>query len=313
LLNSKRTIQIKNWGLTRADGVLLLTAIFWGVNFSVVKFALAALPPMAFNGLRFTLAALTMFILTWAAGYRFNFQRRHIFYLIGLGLLGNTAYQLFFVLGIDKTTADNASLILATAPAWVALIGTVVGMERVKAGGWLGVLLSLIGVILIIVGIDRQAEFQFGGATLGGDILVLLATLCWAGYTLLIRPLMRLYASAVVTSFSTLMGAVPLVVVTLPTIVQLDWAEVPLSAWSALLFSSIFAITLAYFFWNYGVARLGSARTSLYSYLTPPVALLTAWFWLGETLTLQQVWGTLLVLVGMVLARRFTQPLGKSE
>lgn len=289
----------------------MLTAIFWGVNFSVVKFALVDLPPLAFNGLRFMLATATMFILTWAAGYRFNFQRRHVFYLIGLGLLGNTAYQLFFVFGIDKTTADNSALILATVPAWVALVGTMSGVERVKPGGWLGVLLSLIGIILMILGSDRQTEFQFGGATLNGDILVLLATLCWSGYTLLIRPMMRLYSAAAVTSFSTLMGAVPLVGVTMPTIIQLDWTEVSLSAWSALLFSGLFAITLAYFFWNYGVSRLGSTRTSLYSNLTPPVALLTAWLWLGETLTSQQWWGTLLVLVGVVLARRFTQPAGK--
>jgi drug/metabolite transporter (DMT)-like permease len=308
VIGSEQTTQAKPWDVSGADGLLLLTAIFWGVNFSVVKFALVALPPLAFNGLRFIVAAGTMLILARLAGYHFEFQRRHLLPLIGLGLLGNTSYQLFFIFGLDRTTADNSSLILATAPVWIALLGVGLGVERVTAGGWLGVLLSLAGIILIILGGDRQATFHFGGATIAGDILVLLATLCWSGYTLLIRPMMRYYASTVVTSFTTLMGAIPLLLAATPSLIRLDWAGIPLSAWAALMFSGVFGITLAYFFWNYGVSRLGSARTSLYSYLTPPIALLTAWLWLGETLTLQQGLGTILTLVGIVLARRYARP-----
>jgi drug/metabolite transporter (DMT)-like permease len=308
VIESKQIAQTRSWSLSSADGLLLLTILFWGVNFSVVKFALAAIPPLAFNGLRFVVASSTMLVLALATGHRLNFQRRHLLYLIGLGLLGNTTYQLFFVFGIANTTADNSSLILATVPAWVALIGTLVGVERVQFGGWLGVLLSLLGIALIILGSDRQADFHFGGATLRGDLLILLATLCWSCYTLLSRPLMRHYSSAAVTSFSTLMGTIPLVLVSTPSLVQLDWGQVPAIAWLALVVSGIFGIALAYFFWNFGVSRLGSARTSLYSNLVPPVALLTAWLWLGETLTPQQWLGALLALAGVVLARRFTRP-----
>ncbi len=73
-----------------------------------------------------------------------------------------------------------------------------------------------------------------------------------------------------------------------------------------LLFSGLFGIALAYFFWNYGVSHLGSARTALYSNLMPPIALLVAWLWLGETLTLLQWGGAVLALFGVFLARRHT-------
>lgn len=301
----------KGWGLSWADGFLLLTVLFWGINFSVVKFALSEIPPLAFNGVRFLVASGTMFLLARATGHRFNLQRRHLGYLIGLGILGNTSYQLFFIFGAANTTADNASLILATVPVWVALIGTVARAEHLAARGWLGVMLSLIGIFLIILGSDRQAEFHFGGATLRGDILVLLATLCWSSYTLLIRPMMRHYSSATITSFSTLMGTIPLVLLATPSLIKLDWSSTPISAWVALVFSGIFGIGLAYSFWNYGVSQLGSARTSLYSNLVPPIALMTAWLWLGETLTLPQWGGALLALGGVVLARRFTHPVSR--
>ncbi len=311
MINSKQIAHLKSWGLSWADGLLLLTIFFWGINFSVVKFALSEIPPLAFNGIRFTVAAATMFILAHSSGHRFNFQRRHLGYLIGLGLLGNTSYQLFFIFGIANTTADNSSLILATVPVWVALIGTIAGTERVETRGWLGVGLSLVGIILIILGGNRQTQFHFGGATLRGDVLVLLATLCWSSYTLLTRPIMRHYSPVAVTSFSTAMGTIPLILLATPSLIRLNWSGVPMTAWTALVFSGIFGIALAYFFWNYGVSRLGSARTALYSNLTPPIALLVAWLWLGETLTPPQWWGALLALAGVVLARRFTYSVSK--
>lgn len=272
----------------------------------MVKFALAEIPPLLFNGLRFLVAAGTMVVLARATGHRLNFQRRHLPYLIGLGLLGNSLYQLLFIFGIDNTTADNSALILATVPAWVALFGTASGLEKVTGRGWLGVGLALSGISLIILGSDRQAELHFGGATLRGDLLILLCTLCWSIYTLAMRPMTRHYHSTAITSLTTTIGAIPLIILPIPLMTTLDWPAISLTAWAALALSGIFGIALAYFFWNYGVAQLGSARTALYSNLTPPVALLTAWLWLGETLTVWQWAGALLAISGVVMARRYT-------
>lgn len=297
-----------NW----ADGLLLLTVLFWSVNFSLVKFALAELSPLAFNGLRMALAAGLMLILAPTLGYSLKFQRHHLSRLIVLGLLGNTAYQLCFIFGIARTTADNAALILATVPAWVAVIGTIVGTEKVTAGGWLGVTLSLAGIALIVWGGGHPAQLHLGGTNLLGDALILGATLCWSLYTLASRRMLHAYSPIAVTSFSTVVGVIPLLLLAIPPLIQLKWSNISMTAWGAITFSSVFSITLAYFFWNFGVSRLGSARTSLYSNLTPPLALFTAWLLLGETLTLTQIAGGLLALGGVALARRYTYAVAKA-
>lgn len=298
--------RTNSWGIKWADSLLLLTAFLWGVNFSVVKFALVDIPPIAFVGLRFLIASATMLVLAHSFGHSLKFQRRHLPHLIGLGLLGNTAYQLFFVFGISLTTAENSSLILATAPAWVALTGTLMGTEKVEPEGWLGIGLSLLGISLIISGSDRMADFPFGASSLGGDVLVLAATLCWSLYTLLVHPMTRHYSSVSVTTITTAIGTVPLVLVGVPTAVGLTWTDIPSAAWAALAFSGVLAIGLAYLFWNYGVSKLGSTRTSIYSNLSLPAALLTAWLWLQETLTPLQWCGSILAMAGVILARRFT-------
>lgn len=305
-MEAKRPQNLSDLGW--ADGLLLLTALFWGVNISAVKFALAELSPLAFNGLRFLLAAVAILLLAWLTGHSLKFQRHHLIYLVGLGLLANTAYQLFFIFGLDNTTADNSSLILATVPVWVALGGALTGTERMAGQGWLGVVLSLIGIGLIILGSNHAVTLHFGQATLLGDGLILMAALCWSVYTLASRPMFRHYSSATVTGLSTLLGSIPIVLLSIPALGEINWPAVSWPVWAGLTFSGLFSITLAYIFWNYGVARLGGARTALYSNLVPPVALLAAWLILGETLTLQQWLGGLLALGGVILARRFTYP-----
>jgi drug/metabolite transporter (DMT)-like permease len=288
------------------DGLLVLVVLFWGVNIILVKVALVVLPPLAFNGLRLLLAATLMLILAPALGYSLRFQRRHLLHLIGLGLAGSTAYQLFFIFGADQTSADNTSLILSTVPAWVALIGTLIGTEQVTGRGWLGIIFSLVGIALIVLGSDREVQLHFGRATLWGDLLILAATLAWSIYTLGSRPIFKHYSSIAVTCFAGVAGNLPIAILGAPALLAQDWSTVSLKVWLAVIFSGVFSITLAYFFWNYGVSRLGSARTALYSNLVPPVTLLAAWLWLGETLTLTQALGGVLALIGVFLARRFT-------
>ncbi len=294
--------------LTTADALLLFTVFVWGGNFSAVKFGLSELPPLAFNAIRFSCGGSALVIAARVAGQRWHFQRRHLPFLIGLGLLGNTLYQLLFIYGAAATTADNAALILATVPVWVALGGALTGLERVTAAGWLGVVMSVCGIATIVLGADRAAGFHFGGASLAGDALVLLGTLCWSAFTLMGRLAMRHYRPLAVTSFCAIVGAVPLILLGLPELAAIDRCAVAAAAWATTIFSGIFAIGAGTLCWNYGVARLGGARTSLYSNLVPLVALCVAWLALGETLTAGQGWGALAAVAGVVLARRHTRP-----
>ncbi len=295
--------------LQGVDAVLFLTVCIWGINFSVVKVALAEIPPLAFNSVRYFVVAVLLGLITRVSGRRWNIQRRHLPYLIGLALLGNTVNPLLFTQGAAITTAANAALMLSTVPAWVAVMGALAGLERVRPAGWLGVVLSMAGTALIILGADRSAEFRFGGAALRGDVLVFASTLCWSAYTLLVRLALRHYPSLTVTHFCILIGSSPLIIVGLPELAALDWRSVPTAAWGATLFSGVFAIGLAYQLWNYSVSKLGSARTAFYSNLVPVVALMTAWLGLGETLTWRQGQGVLLAVIGVALARRYTRSL----
>lgn len=291
------------------DALLLLVATIWGVNFSVVKFALAGLSPLALNAIRYAVAACVLLVVARIGGHSLRIARRDLPFMVGLGLLGHGIYQMLFVYGADLTTADNASLMLSTTPVWVALFGTLAGTERVAPRGWLGVGLAVVGVVIVSTG-ARDAEFTFGGASLEGDLLVFAGTLCWATYTFLSRRALARYPTMTVAAVTTTIGAIPIVLAGIPglraNLVARPVADVAPGVYLAAAASGFFAIAVAMALWSYGVARVGSARTALYNNLVLPIAVITAWLTLGESLTATQIAGVALAIFGVASARRHT-------
>lgn len=279
-------------------------AAMWGTNFSIIKVALTDLSPLLFASSRFLLIVPVMVALAWLSGHSLRVERRFWLPIAGLGLVGNTVYQLLFIFGADRTSADNAALILATVPVFVAVLGSLAGTERVGTRGWVGVGVSLVGIFVIVTGSDAGQTLEFGSASAVGDLLVLLAAVAWSVYTVWMRPVVKECSPVAVTVLSTAIGSIPLLLLSLPVVRWEELAQVSNRSWVALAASGMFGICLPYFIWNYGIRKLGSARTSLYSYLVPFIALIVAWAWLGETLTAQQFLGGALALAGVVLARQ---------
>ena len=172
----KSQIKVTEKAFGFLDLMLLAMVLIWGINYSIVKAALTEMSPLSFNSLRFLLAcALTLLLLKVIEG-DMGFARRDWWRLLGLGLIGNTCYQLLFINGIDRTTAGNSALLLATTPIFISLIGTVSGTERVGKWAWVGVVFSFAGIFMVIVGSGKELELT--GETLKGDVLILMAPSC---------------------------------------------------------------------------------------------------------------------------------------
>ena len=123
----------------RTDLALIVLSVIWGVNFSVIKIALREFDPLAFNGIRFVLASLTLFVFLRLSGPVPFPARRHWGRVVFLGLLANVVYQLLFIYGVDRTLAGNAGLVLATTPVWTLILASVSGQEHHGFPVWGGV------------------------------------------------------------------------------------------------------------------------------------------------------------------------------
>ncbi|HEV8496657.1 MAG TPA: EamA family transporter [Gemmatimonadaceae bacterium] len=286
-------------GVWLTDIALVLMALIWGVNFSIVKFGTTLVAPLAYNGLRVMIAAVVLMTIVLAAKTPLP-PRRVIVALLTLGVLGNGIYQFFFVQGIARTRASDAALVVAASPAFIAIIGRLRGVERASTRRVMGILLSIAGIALVVFATTRGDD---GRSSLAGDMLVLAGSLSWATYTVLLKPYTEHVSGIQVSAFTMVGGAVPLFVVALPAIVHASWSTVPLLGWGALFYSAIFALVIAYLFWYRGVRVIGPTRTAMYSNVQPLIAVIFAWVVLNETPTIWQGIGMVFIMTGLVLTR----------
>jgi drug/metabolite transporter (DMT)-like permease len=283
------------------DIALLSMVVIWGVNFTVVKSALAEMTPLTYNAVRFSAASLFTLILAWVVERDLHIARRDWAYVFLLSLIGNFLYELLYINGLARSRAGNTSLILATSPIFVAIIGTLTKQEKLRGWNWLGILLSFLGLYLLVGG--SGTGLAWGSETLLGSVLVLASACTWGLYTVLLKPLVQRYSATKATAWIMIATTPLLVLAAIPEMQRQDWRAVSAQSWLGLLYSAALAIAISYVIWNTGVRRVGSARTAVYSYLTPLISVVVAWIFLGEAMRAVQAFGAVAIVLGVVLGR----------
>jgi len=278
---------------------LVLTALIWGMNFPVVKAVLREIEPLAFNALRFPCAALAVWVLLKAQGRRLMPARKDWRTVVALGTAGHIVFQVCFIYGLDLTLTGNAALLLSTVPVWVLLISAAVGWERFNLSILFGALGTLAGMVILVTG----GSHEMGGARIG-DLLVLGAALSWSVYTVFGRRMTKRRGVLEMTAWTLWAGLPFIMLMGVPDLLRTDWGAVSAGAWLGIVYAGVFAIALAYLLWYRGVRVIGQSRTSVYQNLVPVIALGAAWIWLGETPNPQQLIGAVVILSGVVVARR---------
>jgi drug/metabolite transporter (DMT)-like permease len=296
-LGAEATAPVPGWGWT--ETALSLMVLVWGVNFAVVKHALADIQPLAFNAMRFAIASVLVLGVLRARGELSLPDRADIPRVVALGLLGNVIYQMCFILGLNRTAAGHASLILALTPIMTAFLSMLTGHERPGPRTWGGASLSILGIALVS-GAGMRVE---GTTALVGDAILVTACVAWATYTVGARPIVRRYGSVRTTAWTLWTGAVGLIVLGTPSLLRQEWKGVSPAAWGGLLFSATFAIGLAYLIWYRGVERIGNTRTAIFSNLTPVVALFAGVVLLNEAPSTLALLGAALTLGGVMIVR----------
>ncbi|MBM3557808.1 MAG: DMT family transporter, partial [Alphaproteobacteria bacterium] len=221
--------------------------------------------------------------------------------LAGLGFLGIFLFQLCWNFGLAQTTAGKASILVSTTPLFAALGAALIG--RVPGPvAWAGMALGFGGVFLLIN--NSLAEITVGGGTWIGDVLMLIASIVWAFYSVYAVDLIRRLGALTATTWAMIFGTLMLLPFTLVPTLEADWAALAPETWGAFLFTSVFSAALSFFWWYEGVRLIGPEKAMLYSYLIPVFGVCAAAFLAGEVMSWVQLLGAVLALGGVALARR---------
>ncbi len=285
---------------TLTEASLLLAVLFLGTNFVAVKYAVGGIPPLPFVALRFTLAGLLLLGLVRILSPNSWPGRRDLVSMAGVGVVGVGMNNVAFTLGVSMTTASETALIYAAVPIWGMILGSLIGLERPTRGGILGVLVAILGVGIVVGG-----GFGGGGeSSLLGDLLVVVATVCWGSYAVLSLPLLRKYSPLVVASLTMLFAGLATAPVAVPGLWGTDWGEVGAGAWAAFAYSTVLVAAFGFWAWQRGISGVGANRALVYQYLINLVGVASGVLLLGEDLTATKILGGAVILLGVYLARR---------
>ncbi len=293
---------------------LSFVAVVWAVSPVIFKVALSEVEPLTCVILRFLLLSLVSVLALTVYAWRrpnirlFRVRRTDIPLLILSGLSGYGIYQLFYIEGLYRTTAFASTLFATTTPLWSAVILAAFRIERIRVWQWVGIVISLGGIIWFLTARPPTSEAPLDHALtpasiLVGNVLLCLGAALFAVYGIVNKRLATHYSPPELMCYTLLIGTVALMPFGLTSLASQNWSHVTWRLWVILPYSVMFPIYITYSIWNWAIGKRGVGYVTLYNYAVPVLGGVAAFFALHEVLTTWQVVASAVVLGGMLLAR----------
>jgi drug/metabolite transporter (DMT)-like permease len=276
--------------------MLLGTILLWALNATVTRYVVThGFQPLAYATIRYGCATILFWGFTYARERSFRIALRDMrLVVLAAGFI--FINQIFFVYAVDKTSAATVTLFLGMTPIFIGVLASVIGLERMGKAFWLAAVVSLIGV-----GFVASGSGGFSGKVLG-DGLAIMTALTWAGYSILITPLMRRYSPFRISSLVLLIGWIPLALAGLRQTTSQSF-HFGYLMWICIAFAVLGPLFLTNILWFTAISRVGPSRASLFSNMQPLLGVLFALLLLGEHLTRWEVIGGAAILSAVVVER----------
>ncbi len=277
--------------------LMFLVTLLWSFNFIVSKVAMRQWNPVLLTGWRTTLALLICLPLYWC-------ERPHawtwpIFWrFVGLGTLGMAANQLFFAMGVKRTSVAHGALIVGLTPLLVYLLSSAIGQEKFKPKKLIGMAVALSGIAIL------QAKTS-GGASLTGDALVLLGITTFSIFTVFSKPLSGMLSPVATVTLNFTGAVVFLMPATITLSLDFPFRELLPISWLCLLFMAAVPSVFCFLLYYRVLKHLPASQLTAFTYLQPVMGSAMAVPLLGESISISLVGGGLLILLGVYLTERF--------
>lgn len=288
----------------------ILYACIIGLSFLFVKLTVQQAHPMDVLAHRFTLSLIVVSIPIAAGWFKWSLKWRDILRIIPLGLLSPVLFFLFQAFGLVTSNSSEAGIIQATAPIFTLLMASLFLKERTTIIQKLSLLLSICGVIFILAmkGIGLSLEnFQGMG-------LLLLSTLCFAGYGVLARPLTRRYKPMELTWVTLALGFLVFNSASLirhamnGTVADYIVPLMDPGYLGALGYLAILSTMGSTLLSSYALTHLEASKVSVFSNLATLISIAGGALILGEPLYMYHYVGAILIIAGVLGTNRNTNP-----
>lgn len=269
-----------------------LAILFWSSSFIAVKIAGVCFTPLLLCMVRFVTASALFLVLRLTVFRPAKPERRDLLYIFLTSAAGITVYYALENIGVQMTTASNASLISAAYPAVTALTGVLFYRVRCSKKTLLGIGIAILGVCLLT---DLNSFSADSGGY--GNALLVFDGFLWAYYNYTMQKISPKMDAVSISYYQTLIGTVlfvPLVFLEHPSFVQAD-----LSAWAAVIYLAAGCTVAALLLYNTGIREIPAVMAAALMNLSPVFGVALSALILSETVTVKQILAGLIILAGV--------------
>ncbi|PID21554.1 EamA family transporter [Sporosarcina sp. P3] len=272
----------------------ILTIVLWASAFPGIRAALTTYSPAHLSLLRLLVGSVVLLIVAVILRIRLP-EMKDIPVIFLLGFLGFSVYQVALNYGEQTISAGVASLLVSTTPIFTAFLALAFFRERFGFQGWMGALISFIGVACISLG-GATESFSFDR----GIVIILVASLSESIYFVFQQSYLKKYGFVAFTMYTIWAGTLFMLLFT-PGL-GLAIMQAPIDTTMVVVYLGIFPTVIPYFTLAYITSRTGASEATSSLYLTPAFAFMIAWIWLDELPTSFAIIGGVLTLLGVFVS-----------
>lgn len=286
----------------RAHLAIIGANLLFGINYAIAKGVMPDhLKPGGFTLLR-VITASALFYLISQIGQKFEkIQRADYLRFFLAGLMGVAINQLLFLHGLNYSSPIDSSIISTLNPAMVMLIAFLAIGERISWTKILGIIVGASGALILIFG---RGDAGFGSDHFVGNIMLFFNTLSYAGYLVVVKPLMNKYSPITVMRGVFTVGFFAVLPFGFNDLLNTNWNSIPPSIYAAIIFVLLGPTFLAYLLNSWGLRHVQTTTVSIYIYSQPVIASVVAAIIGQDMLDTQKIIAAILVFIGVYLVSR---------
>ncbi|MCI0182691.1 MAG: DMT family transporter [Acidibacillus sp.] len=290
--------------MKRGIFLLILATLLWSGNYIAGRVLAPAMPAFFLNGVRWVISAIILWAILRAKGKTIPLKQQWKG-LLSLGIVGMFIFSTLTYLGLKSIPAAQAGMISGMIPVVILLLSVLMLRERPPLIAWLGIILSVVGVV-ILFGAGNGSTFTLSL----GDLELMIAAVAWGLYTVIGKKLSHQIDPLTMTAGAAIYGAIPSAIAGALSYSP-HTVHMSVVAWISLLYVSTAASVLAYFVWTSGVHVVGASRSAPFMNLLPIWTVILGVTLLQERLSTSEMIGGAVILIGAFIANQRSR--GKPE
>lgn len=271
----------------------VLAMLLWASSFIATKIAYQSFSPIFLSFVRIGLSTVLLFIWRLFQKEKKKIDRKDLKPVILSALGGISLYYTLENIGLSLTSASMTSLIEASYPVIVVVVGILFYHEKTSKRMLAGIAVSVLGVVLL-------TGFSTKESNMTGNIILLLDGFLWGFYNYLVQQIPERYDSLTITYYQMIFGTVGFV--PLLFLEETVCVEVTAKVILAVIYLSLGSSIAALLLYNYGLQGIPATHASALMNVMPLFGVILSAVLLGESVTVNQILGGIIIILGVFIS-----------